>query len=334
MKKVSLKNIRILFFSQYFFGYEKKIKEKMEELGAAVDIYDERSIKSAFDRAIIKFFPYLYTRKTRRYYENIINEVKNNSYDYILFIDCEMPSIDDLKTIKRTFPSAKLCLHLWDSLSNLKGVETKLCIFDYVTSFDKCDSERLSLIFRPLFFCDDYVGKETNSTKSHRYNVSFIGTIHSDRFAVIQKVSKQISKDKFFVYPYLQSKFIYYFYKLTKKEFKNTKITDFCFDKIESKRIAQITNESSAVLDIQHPGQSGLTMRTLEMVGMKKKFITTNKDIVNYDFYNKKNIMVIDRENPLIESSFFDSDYDEVPQEIYDKYYIECWIKEVLGLDG
>ena len=38
------------------------------------------------------------------------------------------------------------------------------------------------------------------------------------------------------------------------------------------------------------------------MIGLKKKLITTNKDIVNYDFYNSNNIMVVDRANFQIDT--------------------------------
>ncbi len=332
MKKTLLNNQRVLFFSQYFFGYENKIKEKMEEMGAVVDMYDERAINSAFDRAVIKFAPNLYKNKTSRYFKKILDTIMENSYQYILFIDCEMASIEDIEKIKRCFKSAKLCLHLWDSLSNLKGVEAKLKMFDYVTTFDKQDSDRLSIRFRPLFFCDEYVSKK--NTFEHQYDLSFVGTIHSDRLLVISKIMNQITKERFFRYQFLQSKFIYYFYKLTKKEFRGTKISDFYFNKIKSEQIASITEESAAVLDIQHPKQTGLTMRTLEMIGMKKKFITTNENIIYYDFYNENNIMVIDRTNPVIDKTFFERDYVELPSYIYDKYYIDNWIKEVLGIDG
>ena len=94
--------------------------------------------------------------------------------------------------------------------------------------------------------------------------------------------------------------------------------------------IARIINSSRAVLDIQHPRQTGLTMRTIEMIGMRKKIITTNKSIVKYDFYNPNNIMVIDRNNPMIDSSFFDKPYFELPKEIYDKYSIKKWILDCL----
>ena len=304
----------------------------MEEMGARVDMYDERSVKSAFDRAVIKFAPKLYSKKTSVYYKQILEQVKANDYKFILFIDCEMASIEDLQRIKNYFPSAKFCLHLWDSLANLKGVEEKLAFFDYVTTFDKGDAHRLSLHFRPLFFCDEYISK-TKST-DYRYDLSFIGTIHSDRYFVIKKLLEQLDGNRFYRYSYLQSKFMYYLYKLIKKEFRNTKIGDFYFDMIQAEEIARITEESAAVLDIQHPDQTGLTMRTLEMVGMKKKFVTTNRSIKEYDFYDANNIMIIDRGAPVLEKDFFKREYVDIPDTVYNKYYIETWIREVIGLDG
>ena len=85
------------------------------------------------------------------------------------------------------------------------------------------------------------------------------------------------------------------------------------------------------MLDIQHPGQSGLTMRTLEMVGMCKKLITTNKDIAKYDLFYQNNVSIIDRENPKIDERFLNSDYSILPHDVYEHYSIEHWVVDVLG---
>lgn len=78
--------------------------------------------------------------------------------------------------------------------------------------------------------------------------------------------------------------------------------------------------------------QRGLTMRNIEMIGLKKKLVTTNKDIIHYDFYNPQNICIIDRSNPIIPDSFIKLPYLDIPQEIYQLYYIESWIRDVLSL--
>lgn len=103
------------------------------------------------------------------------------------------------------------------------------------------------------------------------------------------------------------------------------------FEKKDSSEIADIVNQSKSVLDIQHPNQTGLTMRTIEMIGMNKKLITTNASIVNYDFYNKKNILIIDRDNPQIDVSFFSTPYEKLNPEIYQKYSLSSWILDVLS---
>lgn len=57
---------------------------------------------------------------------------------------------------------------------------------------------------------------------------------------------------------------------------------------------------SKAQIEIQHPSQKGLTTRAFESLGTKTKLITTNPAIRQYDFYNSNNILIIDRNNPVI----------------------------------
>lgn len=323
-----LEGKKILLFSQYFFGYEEKITKKMRDLGAGVSLYDEMSVKTPFERALLKISSGLFKNKTEKYYNDILEREKNNHYDYIVFIDCEMPTANVLKNYKSTFKEARFCLHMWDSIDNLKGVEGKFKFFDHITSFDRKDAAVYKLGFRPLFFCDEY--RATGKKRDYKYELSFIGTIHSDRYSIIKELKK--SSKSFYLYPYLQSRFIYYFYKLTKKTFRNTKITDFKFDKIDSLSIARVVDESCAILDIQHPRQTGLTMRTLEMLGMKKKIVTTNTDIINYDFYKPNNICVIDRVNPVVPDGFYNREYENLDDDIYEYYSIGRWIVDVLGV--
>ena len=72
-------------------------------------------------------------------------------------------------------------------------------------------------------------------------------------------------------------------------------------------------------------------MRTIEMVGMNKKLITTNQTIKDYDFYNPKNISVVDRKNVVIDDEFLHTSYEPLSKEMYQKYSLQCWILEVLS---
>ena len=72
--------------------------------------------------------------------------------------------------------------------------------------------------------------------------------------------------------------------------------------------------------------QSGLTSRTLESLGSKRKLITTNGNIVDYDFYNKQNIYILDRDSPMLNTEFFSTDLYQLDYAVYSKYSLESWL--------
>lgn len=323
---------RILFFSPVFFDYENVITEKMKQMGADVDMYDVRSVKSATSRAFLKVIPFIFYPHSCRYYNKILEQVKDKDYDYILIIKCDMTPISIIKKLRHLFPHAKLCLYLWDSVKNIPGISRKFKFFDTIHSFDWDDCEKnAELSFRPLFFSDCY--RDDDCHEDYEFDISFFGTVHSDRFHVIRQVN-EISERmalKCFWFLYLQSSFIFKFYKMTKKEFKGVSKSFFCFDKMPATEIAKIIRESKIILDIQHPRQTGLTMRTIEMVGMNKKIITTNENVRQYDFFQQNNVCIINRNHVEIPKSFLTSKYTPLPKEIYERYSLSSWIFEVLS---
>lgn len=323
---------KILFFCPAFFGYELKIRDKMIDLGADVSYYNERPIEKNYQKALLKINPNILSRQTEDYFFNILNEVKNIAFDYVFFLKCEMPTEHILEAYRLAFPKSIFTLYMWDSLSNVVDIRKKLPYFDKVYSFDLADSKsHKDIFFRPLFFADDF--KRTFDSKvTYRYDVSFLGTIHSDRYKIIKQVQAflEANRKSYYFFNFLQSRFMYSFYCLTKAEFRGTKASDFDFIKLSSSDIAEIVDESKAVLDIQHPKQTGLTMRTIEMIGMNKKIITTNAAIKEYDFYNPTNICVIGRDDITIDPEFFETTYEPLSTEIYDKYSLRQWVLDVL----
>ena len=329
-EKTVLNNKKILLLSPSFFSYEKTIKKRMEEMGAFVYFYDERAITSAFSRALLSIVPWLFTHRTRKYYRGILSELKNVSIDYIIVIKCDMIDTKVLKSFKDSFPHAKLCLYLWDSKKNIKGINKKIDLFDFASSFDRFDCLKDNrLKFRPLFFSSGPI----NESPKKKSDLCFCGTIHTDRYYILKRISDEAIAYGLTVntFAYLQAKFMFFFYKVFGKGFKKAKKTEFSFKKKTMEEILIMESESDVVIDIQDPKQSGLTMRTIEMVGANKRFITTNRDVENYDFYNKDNILIIDRNDPHLDFSFFGKEYQKIPQHIYERYSIKSWILDVLG---
>ena len=119
---------------------------------------------------------------------------------------------------------------------------------------------------------------------------------------------------------FFPSKILFYKYKFENLGKVKISKKDFHFNSLNSHQVKEYLERCKVVIDIQHPKQVGLTMRTIEMLGLRKKLITTNKDIKNYDFYNEDNICVIDRKNVLIDKKFIKSDYNQ-SSDIFRKNY-------------
>ena len=74
---INLHGKKILFLSVSFFNYEKAIVNRLNELGAEVDFYDERPSNSNFSKGIIRLNKKFYHLKINTYYNRILNEIKD-----------------------------------------------------------------------------------------------------------------------------------------------------------------------------------------------------------------------------------------------------------------
>lgn len=320
-----LKGKRILLLYAKFFNYDKIVTEKLREMGAIVDLYDARAELSTIEKAILKVYKGFFHEKLKKFHKQIQDENSGKQYDYI-FSNSYLPR-ETVISYKKKFPTARLILYLDDSVRNTYDIENTFDCFDSVKSFDRSDSIKYKIGLQPLFFEDSYV--ETTKVEK-QYDLCFIGTIHSDRLKVISKINEICKKQKlrFFHYCYLQSNFIYYYYWLTQKEFRKYPKSFFAFDQMSSKDVATIVKSSTAILDIQHPLQTGLTMRTIETIGARKKIVTTNADIKYYDICDS-NVCIVDREIPEIPQGFLESKYKELNADIMYKYSLTGWIQSI-----
>lgn len=280
-----LENRSILFFSAQAFGYQNEIRAEMERMGARVDYFDERPANSFAVKAAIRINRNLLARYIDRYHARIIERTKNRKYDYVFFIKGESISVENLDKIKELHPEAKLIIYHWDSIANNRNALRILPVFDRAFSFDKPDCEKLGIRFLPLFYLRDYeeIGRQE---PDYRYDLLFVGTVHSDRYGLLRRVNGQIERTggRCFAYMFFQSRILYWKMKLQNKSLRGTSARDFRFAPLPKAGLLDLYRKSRAVIDIQHPRQTGLTMRCIETMGAKRKLITTNGHIAEYDF--------------------------------------------------
>lgn len=321
---------KILFFAPKFFGYEKDVLNELTARNAEVYFLPDRPSDNAVLKVIYRISPNLLKTVSDNFYMKSIKSFNVKYYDFVFIQSGEALTIKLLTWLKNKYPFAKFIFYTYDSIENKKGQLEKIKFCDVSYTFDKTDAKKYNINYRPLFFSQGFEKENLNANKNTNYDLSFIGTAHSDRHEVIKKIKANLDKNiKIFIFLYLQTKWLYWLRKIFYKSYKKTSFHDFNFIPISKKNVQEVFFKSVAILDIEHPKQTGLTMRTFEAIGAGKKLITTNFHIKHEDFYNSKNILILDRLNPIITVDFFKSAYEPLDLKIYNKYKLSTWVSEI-----
>jgi len=321
----------VLFIAPQFFGYELDIISGLKDEGAIVDFLPDRPFLSPILRGITRIHRDFMIPYCDLFFKRSIPKFGKRNYDYIFIVVGEGVSANTINDLRSDYPNANFILYLWDALKNRAGLEKNLSLFDACFTFDPNDAELYGMDFRPLFFSP---GFENATNVKLTYDLSFIGTAHSDRSSIVKAIQNSLGSNVlFYKYLYLQAPWVFYAHKIFNPSFAESSISEFRFSSLAKSVVQEVFFSSKAILDIEHPGQSGLTMRTFEALGSNKKMITTNHRIMDYDFYNPSNILVIDRHQHSHDVNDFLSGIPvAINPEIYNKYTLSGWIRETLML--
>lgn len=330
MNDVSLTGKKIIFFGPKTFGYENAIVSELEQLGAEVTFHSHLPSEHPWVKAIFRLFPKLAWRYADRYFISWLNQHGPATCDLVFVVKGEGLTPNFLQHLKKRYPNSRLILHLWDSLVNCKHIQLKFPYFDSMSSFDPSDCKKVSQFrYRPLFFLDKYLNREQNNTGQ---GVFFIGTLNGDRPQVISRLVRSwMSTSDFKYWLFVRSRLELTLRKLFDKSLKQIEESHLIYKSMSAEAISQNYNDCAAVLDIEHPNQSGLTMRTFEVIASGKKLITTNRKIVEHDFYDPARICVIDRNNPTIPDDFLKAPTPALSEDFIAHHSLRGWILDIMS---
>jgi hypothetical protein len=299
-----LKNKKILFIGPVFYDYHLRISNVLKTYGAEVHFIPEREYGHLYRGLgyISKNIAYAYSNIYLS--KNIQSVADGASFDFVFVIHGETITGKMLAGMKKQFPNAGFINYHWDSLKFNSRAALLLERYDAAYSFDREDVNTFPFVhYKPLF----HNNESPIVPVPQKYDMLFIGVEYSDRYSLIRKLGKEASRLGLACRAMLiTSKFSFYRKKLLHpKIYKDARASDFIYEKIPYATFLQLTNESSAIIDINFEGQAGLTMRTIEVLAMGKKLITTNFQIMKEPFYSADNVLVIDRHQPVVDPQFF-----------------------------
>lgn len=311
--------MKVLLISSYTFGYLDYAVEEMKSQGHKVVYfyYDRPPFKYSYKN---KFYHLLsgmkkifgINEKKEYRHKFLVENLKNQKFDKILIVHGQYmlgKTHVFLKSISKEYIA-----FFFDGLGKMPRQRNVIQYFDKIYSYDPedCKNENFT-------FLNNFIPTEKYRSRDYKYMVFNISSL-DHRLEVTKRLAE-----------YFNKKGVSYNFQLRTskiKSLKNFKINKHSIDISETMKLIQ---DAKVILDIKRNDQSGLSFRPYEALGNEKKIITTNADIKNYDFYNPINICIINEQNIEIPDEFFEIDYEQVPDEIYEKYSLRTWVKKVLN---
>ncbi len=323
--------IDTLLISTNFFGYPQEIVKALAARGRSALWHDDRPATDTLTKALVRLSPKIIQHKSDQYFARIFADAAQHDIRDILVIKGEALSIEMIGRMRAMFPKARLTLYFWDSYRNMpKGSDRKVDLFDRAFSFDLEDTRTdPRLAYRPLFYIEKYADV---SAIQQDIDILFLGTAHSDRVTVLDRIARAVPPDyDFCKILYARSGMLHRIQKVTSAAYSRTDERDFIFKPIPKHEVQQLIGRARIVLDIERNVQTGFTMRTIEMLGASRKLLTTNPSIMKADFYDPQNQCHVDRDAPTIDQAFLDSPWQPQDPALLKRYGLSGWLDDVLG---
>lgn len=311
--------------------YGDAIRDELIKRGAYVKRYDERPSQKSLTKIIIRLFKKKIPQIFDRYIAKLIKENEETKFDYILICKGEAFTPLTINHLRKAYPGVTIILYLWDVM-HLTKMNDVISSCDRVYSFDPGDVRKnKGLIFRPTFFVKEYTA--VHETKDHKNDVVFIGTLFGKRYKEIQNFKEKFEAAgyKFLSYLYVPGLIVYIKDFISK--FPYISFKKIHLDPLSVAGTVDVLNVTKAILDINYSFQQSLSTRAHEAMAARRKYITTNPEIKTYDYYNPNNVLVIDRQNPVIPQGFLETDFEPISQEILYKYSIPGLVDDLFN-DG
>lgn len=309
---------RILFIAPPFYEYPKLIKEEFERRGYIVDFY-----KSYPTNFFYKLSDFLHFKKGQRYFinhftHNILDSIRA-SYQCVFIIKASVLGCEFLDKLKSRV-AAPFVQYIWDDLKFDKGAKNTFPYFDKILSYNPQDCATEGLSLRTNFY------SPYEFEKDKTVDLFFVASYKPNRLEFIKKILPEVNKNKLTCCFNMKCSII--MFMLTPQLWKYRQF--MVFHPIKYNKMMETLGSARAMIDVSEKNQNGLTTRPFEALHVDTKIITTNKDIIKYDFYQENNVLVIDEESPVIDINWFNTPYTQIPEAIIKNYSVTAFVDDIL----
>lgn len=312
--------ITIISFDNW--GFNSHIATALKDEGHCVRHINFNTFPYKYPHILFRYYNFILKTvlkkniKNIHYGNEIVKRLKENNEVQDIILTIKADFIDPKSILQFKKYTKKSVAYFNDGTNRCPKIIRVIPNFDEVYSFEKEDCEKYNL----KFITNWIYPIESKTKQSIDYQIFNISS-KDKRSPIISKITTILKKKN------INYKVIVFD---TENKDRDPNI-EYTTKHIPLSEVNNYIHNAQVLLDINRKGQKGLTFRVFESMGLEKKLITTNADIKNYDFYNPKNILIIDEKKPNIPLDFFDNRYDKIPEEVLKKYTIEGWITQIFN---
>jgi hypothetical protein len=346
--------VKLLLITPQFYGIEKLIKSALEESGYEVTWIENKSLVFDYHGTKAKFrylrrLYFLIFSPDKKYIKRQFKDIENERFDILFSINAHIICPYLFDKLKKNNPLIHSSLFLWDSSEKYSWIE-ELKLFDKVYTFDRTDSQRFNIQYKPNFF----IRQQNNTVRKDESDLFFAGKFSPERLFIIDKLLEQsgVSGIRACIKLWPAYKILFHWHLiyllLKKSNHQNTWMRNYTlnYEAIEGILNEQyLINESipyyeiqiyamhsNVILDIPFEGQSGYTHRVIEALARGQKILTTNKGIKNEVFYNSEQIHFIDRKDPQFDYDWIRSKTVFGINDCLKDLELKEWLKQVVNV--
>ena len=317
--------MKICVISFDFWSYDAHIVEELRRKGIDanhinIGAYQHKNFPARVQNTISKIVLNRNLKNEQRQQMILQQLGKLGKQDEILVINPELIDREYHEEIKKY--AGKYIAYLYDSLARCPA-EHLFDLFDEIFSFDKNDADKHHF---QLITNYNYL-PEKQLNKNPQFDLVYLAS-YDNRIEILSKIAKKLQKLDLSYYAKIVGK------KAWKEHLSldNNRRVFFSRRKLAHADVPKFYENGKVLLDLIRDNQTGLSFRIFEAMALKKKIITDNESVKDYDFFNPNNILVLNDDLSNLEKSFFETDYQELNPEIYRKYTLENWVKIVFDL--
>jgi hypothetical protein len=269
--------VKLAIVGPSFFSYVEGIAEEFRRRGFETAVFDERHSNRLVDKILYRLG--LYRNRfspKRKHLAGIVQSIEAAGCTDVLLADVEV--VDRAFVDRLAAMGIRVHLYMWDAARNKPGFVSYLDLVSSRGSFDPGDAQTLDMAYIPLFAEPAFDQERLEADGDHAFDIGFCGTVHSSRTRILARLidAGWVPEPRLALMLYYHSRALFRVKGLVDwnvwKLIRRIATTPY-----SKAQIAAMFARTRFVLDVPHPGQTGMTARTFEVLFAGSRLLTFNR---------------------------------------------------------